>query len=275
MKYHYHTSLDGIITLSNNLQQDTDTLKDNALYKIIYVIAGNLTIIVDRAKVTLSSHQIIALSPYQHIEVKDTDAQYYAISFNSNFYCIYGHDNEVSCGGMLFSGGVFSPILDLSPNEYEVLDDMWKNMIKEYTTIDSLQEEMLRILLKRIIIICTRTARNIFNITDESLPTFDIARRYNLLVDENFKKKKYVKNYADMLNCSTKTLARALDAYDLPSPLNIIHDRIITEAKRLILFSDLSAKEIAWELGFEDQTIFCRFFKAKTGNSVSNFRKLE
>ena len=58
----------------------------------------------------------------------------------------------------------------------------------------------------------------------------------------------------------------------LPSPLRVIHERVEAEAKRLLLYSNKSAKEIADILGFEDQASFSRFFKNMTGQSAVQFR---
>ena len=61
----------------------------------------------------------------------------------------------------------------------------------------------------------------------------------------------------------------------LPSPLRVIHERVEAEAKRLLLYSSKSAKEIADILGFEDQASFSRFFKNMTGQSAVQFRNTE
>ena len=84
-----------------------------------------------------------------------------------------------------------------------------------------------------------------------------------------------VKEYADMLNRSPKTLSNLFMRYGLPSPLRVIHERIEAEAKRLLLYSTKSAKEIADILGFEDLATFSRFFKKMEGKSISEYRKNE
>ena len=71
-------------------------------------------------------------------------------------------------------------------------------MENEFTVSDSLQEEMLRILLKRFIIQCTRIARHRLDITREKESGFEIVRQYYNLVDEYYKTKKQVQDYADM-----------------------------------------------------------------------------
>ena len=138
---------------------------------------------------------------------------------------------------------------------------------------DNLQEEMLRIVLKRFIITCTRIARQRFGVGQEKEKTFDIIRQYYVLVDRHFKEKKQVQDYADILCRSPKTLSNLFSTCGLPSPLRVIHDRIEAEAMRLLLYTHKSAKEISSILGFEDLSAFSRFFKKMTGESVSDYRK--
>ena len=131
---------------------------------------------------------------------------------------------------------------------------------------------MLRIILKRFIITCTRIARARFGVGQEYERTFDVARRFYVLVDQYFREKKQVQDYADMLHKSPKTLSNIFSTCKLPSPLRVIHERVEAEAKRLLLYSSKSAKEIADILGFEDQASFSRFFKNMTGQSAVQFR---
>ena len=192
--------------------------------------------------------------------------------FNSNFYCIYGNDHEVSCSGFLFNGSSHLVRFTLNEQERRQLNDITVAMENEFTVSDSLQEEMLRILLKRFIIQCTRIARHRLDITREKESGFEIVRQYYNLVDEYYKTKKQVQDYADMLHKSPKTLSNIFSTCKLPSPLRVIHERVEAEAKRLLLYSSKSAKEIADILGFEDQASFSRFFKNMTGQSAVQFR---
>lgn len=274
MEYQYRTKIGGTVALSNNFNNITNEFQSKHLYKIFFSRNNNLSINIDHIDYNLSSNQILAISPYQHIElpVSDTD-NYLVVTFDSNFYCIYNHDDEVSCGGLLFTGGSNVPTLQMTEKESTSVESLFIGMANEFQIKDSLHEEMLRILLKRLIIICTRKARAIYNITDDNMKSSDLIRQYYMLVDRHFREKKLVKDYADMLNRSPKTISRIFSACELNSPLQVIHERITTEAKRLILYTDKSAKEIAYILGFEDLSIFSRFFKSATNSSLSEFRK--
>jgi len=101
---------------------------------------------------------------------------------------------------------------------------------------------------------------------------FETIRKFYVLVDTYFKEKKQVQEYADMLNKSPKTLANILSAYQQPSAIRIIHNRIQAEARRLLLYTAKSSKEIALMLGFEDQAAFSRFFKNAAGLSATEYR---
>ena len=165
--------------------------------------------------------------------------------------------------------------LKLSESQVASLRDITDSLTSEYAIKDNLQEEMLRILLKRFIILCTRIAREKFSVSPEREKAFDMVRQFYVLVDNHFKEKKMVQDYANMLHRSPKTLSNLFTTCGLPSPLRIIHERIEAEAKRLLLYSQKSAKEITEILGFEDQATFSRFFKKMTGESVSEYRKRE
>ena len=221
----------------------------------------------------LENDEIVTLTPLHHLEVKEVDGEYLTFVFNSNFYCIYGHDNEVSCNGFLFYGSSKVMKLALSAGQSSNLHDIVRIFRQESVIHDNLQEEMLRIVLKRFIITCTRIARQRFGVGQEKEKTFDIIRQYYVLVDRHFKEKKQVQDYADILCRSPKTLSNLFSTCGLPSPLRVIHDRIEAEAMRLLLYTHKSAKEISSILGFEDLSAFSRFFKKMTGESVSDYRK--
>ena len=115
------------------------------------------------------------MTPLHHIEFKAINGEYLTLLFNSNFYCIFGHDNEVSCNGFLFNGTSNVMQLKLSESQVASLRDITDSLTSEYAIKDNLQEEMLRILLKRFIILCTRIAREKFSVSPEREKAFDMV----------------------------------------------------------------------------------------------------
>jgi AraC-like DNA-binding protein len=195
-----------------------------------------------------------------------------AWQFNRAFYCIVDHDKEVSCVGFLFYGSQLMFTALNKENTHKV-DLLLQIFIEEFETVDNIQEDMLRMLLKRLIIIVTRLAKQQFlQVPDLPEQKLDIIRQFNLLVENHYKKEHSVKFYADQVNRSPKTLSNLFALYNEKSPLTVILDRIVLEAKRLLLYTDKSAKEIAFELGFEDAAYFSNFFKKNAEVSPSDFR---
>ena len=101
----------------------------------------------------------------------------------------------------------------------------------------------------------------------------DLIREFNLLVERHFKEFHKVKDYANLLHKSPKTLSNLFSKHINKSPLNIINERIMLEAKRLLLYSDLSNDEISSELGYKEASHFSKFFKKHSGVSPKLFKK--
>jgi AraC-like DNA-binding protein len=192
--------------------------------------------------------------------------------FNSRFYQILDHDNEVFCNGLLFNGSLNVISFHVNDEDAAKLDRLQGVFLEELAARDSMQDEMLRLILKRTIIICCRLARNKLGIHPQRCHRFEALRHFHALVDEHFRDKKQVQDYADMLNKSPKTLANILAYYHQPSAIKIIHNRIIAEAERLLYYTSKSSKEISILLGFEDHASFARFFKNMTGQNATEFR---
>lgn len=252
---------------------DKETLLNNKdLYKFIWVLEGFLNLKIDYAGIHLKKNQVIPLSNLHHIQFERIRGKYISILFNSNFYCIFKSDSEVSCNGFLFTGYSDPMLMQLNDNQAETLERIVSDIVREYGEEDLLKEEMLRLHLKRFIITCTRIARDKFAMEPKDESTFYLFRQFLILVDRFYKEKKMVRDYALILNRSPKTLTNLFALYKLPAPLQIIHERIVAEAKRLLLYSDMNAKEIAHILGYEDLASFSRFFRRVSGKSITEFR---
>lgn len=242
------------------------------LYTFIWAKSLPLDLVVDSIPVTLNANEILALSPIQYLEVKNIE-EAIVYQFNREFYCIKDHDEEVSCTGILFFGNSNIPIIHLDANEVQKFELLHSIFIDELETKDNIQAEMLRMLMARFIIKCTRLlkAHKGYKETPKS-KKIDLLRSFNFLVEQHFKDQHSVSFYADMLFKSPKTLSNNFAKLN-QSPIKIIHERIILEAKRLLTYSDKTAKEIAYEVGFDDASHLSRLFKKHTNQSPLEFKK--
>lgn len=240
------------------------------LYTFIWSKNTNVNIEIDGIVATIEKNKIVVLTPEQYFKfINGTDIIVY--QFNREFYCIKDHDKEVSCMGVLFYGNSAISVVELDTKEQNKLDQLHKVFLDELDTVDTIQAEMLRMLMARFIITTTRLIKqqNNYNKLGEQI---DLLRNFNILVDTHFRKEHAVGFYAEKLFKSPKTLSNNFSKFE-KSPLQVIHDRIILEAKRLLIYTDKSTKEIAYEIGFEDASHLSRMFKKHTAISPSDFKK--
>lgn len=232
-----------------------------------------LTIQIDGMDLELMPNQIITVTYLQFVSYEQTQLPLSAILFNREFYCISDHDSEVSCNGILFFGTQDIPIISIPQNQENKFNLLHQMFVEEFSTPDNIQGDMLQMLLKRLIIMSTRLAKEQLIVKSLGNEQIDIIRRFNFLVDMHYKTKRKVSDYAEMLFKSPKTLSNLFSIYNQKSPQQIILERIALEAKRLINYTDKQNQEIAFELGFNDPAHFSRFFKKMTQMTPSEYRE--
>ena len=229
---------------------------------------------VDEMTISLLPNQLLTTTYLQHISFEKTNFPLTAFLFNREFYCISDHDSEVSCNGILFFGTQDLPIITIPKDQERKFNTLYEVFEDEFKTPDKIQGDMLQMLLKRLIIICTRLAKEQLIVKKLDNEQIDVVRKFNVLVDTHYKSKRKVSDYADLLFKSPKTLSNLFALYNQKSPQQIILERLALEAKRLIRFSNKQNQEIAYELGFNDPAHFSRFFKKMTNYSPTQYREI-
>lgn len=238
----------------------------------IWNTGDKMDVVIDKVPYEIERNQIVFLTEFHRIDkIKFESAR--MVRFNQPFYCIVNHDNEVGSKGLLFFGAAEIPIISIHDHMLDDFEKSWDIFCSEMKNSDILQQDMLQALLKRFLILSVRILRHKNNFNKIDYSQTDIIREFNYLVERHFAEHHDVAFYASKLNKSPKTLSNLFSLVSERAPLNIIHDRIMTHARRQINYSGLSVKEIAYELGYDNIQTFSRFFKAKEGISPVHYRK--
>ena len=227
---------------------------------------------IDNIDHVFNTNDIICLTEFHKVSV-DYISDAMMMRWNKSFYCIINHDSEVGCKGILFYGAHHLPVISLDQSDEETFSTVWKMLEQEMRLQDNLQEEMLQMMLKRILILCTRKFKEQTDPSAISSEQSNIIREYHFLVEQHFKSKHSVAEYADLLFKSPKTLSNLFKKLGSKSPLQFIKDRRMLEARRLLKYTDMSVSEVAYNLGFSEVQSFSRFFKKEQGISPVDFRR--
>lgn len=239
---------------------ETDTMHLHGFYEIIWFQKGSGTHYVDFNQYAIAPGTIFFISPGQ-IHSFDTK-----------------HDQEgyvLKICAELFDDFVSLSCVTVQDKDSAALEMLIGAMQEELKKEDSLgHREALHALVKLFVIMVRRSYAGM----NPSAPnphkvSYKAFLNFRKLIEENYCRLHTVKDYAFLLNVSSKTLTLYVNECSKYSPLELINNRIILEAKRLLRYSVLSVKEIAFRLGFEDPSYFAKFFKRLVKQSPADYRE--
>lgn len=238
---------------------------------LIWNTGEPLELEVDGIALRLDHGQLVFLTEFHRVSPRSVESCR-LVRFNRAFYCIIDHDSEVGCKGILFFGAAEVPVITIPDEEREKFEVLWRMFALEMGTGDALALEMLQMMLKRLLILCTRLYKAQRGMRGAEAEQVDLIRQFNFLVETHFRSKRTVAEYAGLLHRAPKTLANTFAKLGRPSPQRMIHDRVMLEARRLLRYTDKPVQEVGFELGFEDVQAFSRFFRTQEGMAPTEYR---
>jgi len=170
-----------------------------------------------------------------------------------------------------FAPGSNHPLLELWEESVERLAGLYENIISEFTEQFLFKEVKIGSLISQVYVELSRLYPW-QPLTTETSNYFQKVKKLQKLIDENFRKQKQPSVYAEMMNMSTRHLSRICMEVLSISTSEMIHNRIVLEAKRMLIHQDTTVSLIANTLGFEEVSYFIRLFKKKTGMTPTEFR---
>ncbi len=246
-------------------------------YINIILLPPGFELSVDFKHYKITTPSLLFVSPNQVLQFHHSGEESgQLIYYNRDFYCIQIHDAEVACDGLLFNNLFQIPIVMLQTDEAIRFNALFGHISEELRHPAGSGEEMIRTFLKQIIILATRQwKKQHLSVADTAIPANDeeFFRNFSRLVEIHFREKHSVADYAEMMHLAPKTLSHKFNKLGLENPNEMIKNRIVLEAKRLLLYTDLSVKEIAYQLGYDDPAYFNRLFTQRSSASPAAFRK--
>lgn len=146
--------------------------------------------------------------------------------------------------------------------------DLFEKLAVEYKREGEWQQKMILAHLTVLLTYLSRSYTEQYGrVKDQNL-----LKKYQSYIDTHFREWHEIGNYAGLMNLSAGHLSEMVKAQSGKPAIKHIHDRLVLEAKRLLFHSEISLKEIAFDLGFTDASYFSRFFKRETGQPPADYR---
>lgn len=243
------------------------------LHQLLILEKGKMLAQVRDLSVEREEHCLLSIPPKEvHGFVHQPNVEGYIVTISQPFLMQLFNEKERELFPQLFRESL---VVQLEPGSQHSKEAMYltQQLIKEYHSSDAAQESMIGGYLKILLLLIHRSLKP-NQISDVGLDSKIVAyEAFMALVDEHYLEHWSVAQYADELGLSAGRLNRLCQRFADQHALQLIHERLITEAKRQLIYTQLSAKEIGYKLGFEDPGYFSRFFRRVSGLPPKQFQK--
>jgi AraC family transcriptional regulator, transcriptional activator of pobA len=243
-------------------------------YSVIWSLAATGKHIIDFREYPIRPNDIFFVSPEQvHQVITEAKPHGYVILFTPEFLEKNSIRNDFIANLKLFQKSDETPPLQLKENMARTLKVFADQMMTAFHSGNDMAFETIGAYLKLFLIECNGHCSLFPGSNTQSIEVGKtLVKSFKNIVETNYTKWHQVKEYADNLSVTPNYLNEVIKSATNVSAKEFIQNRIILEAKRLLIFTDKSGKEIGFDLGFEDPSHFSKFFKSNTGQSLQEFK---
>lgn len=256
----------------NRWQQNSTPHKHN-YFVIVWVKKGSGVHLIDLNRFEIGDDTVYCITPGQiHLLKATEDTEGYVISFTSDFLSLSDENYELLVNSGLFYSFTGSSEIKITAEIKEELESVVQKIEKEFQNFFLLRSEILRGYLKIFLIYLTRQFERSKKDVHHSR-NVELVKNFFALLEKNFIARKMVADYASELAVTPNYLNEIVKKVSGFPASEHIKQRVVLEAKRQAAYSDISMKEIAYGLGFDDVAHFSKYFKNVTGINFTDFKK--
>lgn len=241
-------------------------------FEIFVFTKGKGTHLLDTEVHAIDANMVHFVSPGQvHQISREPGSEGHVIFFSRDFLLSSTSNKQLLFELPFINNYSTDPTLKLKDSEMERVLSIIENIKSESQQKDEQSADLIRSYLHTLLLLCLR-----FYSQQKPTSTPDrsstLVRDMLALLEQHFKMEHQVQFYAAELHTTPKSLNEACKQMMGRTASDIIFDRLILEAQRLLMHSELSTKEIAYFLNYQDPAHFSKFFKNRTGKSPSELR---
>jgi AraC family transcriptional regulator, transcriptional activator of pobA len=239
-------------------------------YLVVLFTKGKGTHIIDFKSYDIKPGTIFMMGPGQthHWQLsKDIDG---FVFFHTKDFYEESFVSEKTENYPFFSSIHHPPLLRLNPLTLDTILLIFADMLKEYKNKELLKWNKLHCLVNLAYIELARKYQPKEEVRSEKYIV--TLKKLEQFIDKNFRTVKYPHEYAEMMNITEKHLNRISKECLGKTTSDLIAERLLLEAKRLLVHSSAPVSEIAGQLGFSEPSYFSRLFKKRIGITPAEFR---
>jgi AraC family transcriptional activator of pobA len=242
-------------------------------YEITWFVSANGTLNIDSITHTIKNNSVYCFVPGQVRNYKvNGKVKGYQISFSPDFLYMGANYTRMAPWLESYTTDINVPVIEADPEMEMEMNEIIRQMQKEFSNYYLLRSEILSGLLNILMIHFSRKLQ--VSINDYSLSKdAELVRKFKILLKEHFTTKKQVADYATELCVTPNYLNRTVKKITGFTASHHIQQHLILEAKRQAIHSNGSMKEVAYFLGFDNLAHFSKFFKNNCGMNFTNFKK--
>lgn len=163
--------------------------------------------------------------------------------------------------------------LDASQIDQHEIDGLFRGIARDYSSAMRGRGTAFIASLALLLVALARVCDESLDPRHEAGAYPEIFRAFQQRIEQTFRKQPSIAEIAADLGLTPGRLTMVCRAMAQRSPQQLLHMRLVAEAKRQLLYSSHAAANVAYALGFRDPGYFSRFFKRETGMSPIEFRR--
>ncbi|MEI9810637.1 MAG: helix-turn-helix transcriptional regulator [Bacteroidota bacterium] len=245
----------------------------HSFYHLVFFTKGAGKQSIDFTGFSVKPGQIYFMNPGQvHNWQFSGEVDGYIVNFSDSFFHPLFTGTHYLERFPFFGGYGEDQVIQLSQHAQQEVKELFERLLSELKRFENHAADMIRILLLQLFITVSRQIEP-RRLKQLAKPGYTVLRNFQQRVNEHYTKLKLPSEYAALLYVTPNYLnALCKDLLGKPAG-EVIRERIILEAKRLLVNADMSISEMADQLNFQDNSYFTKFFKKYTGKTPEDFRK--
>lgn len=252
----------------------TIPMQKNDFFQIILITAGSGIQYIDLQAYEVKAGDIVFINTWQQYRWSyNASTQGYLLRFTPSFITQFVSDHLFVHDLPFFKRFTNHHLVELGDELKDILLIAMERILKEYETEDGEYINLIRTYLLEVLLLCKKEIDQTALTSLTFIKSNDLIKSFESLIDKHFYEYRFPKEYAKVLLVTPNYLNAMCQKVKQKSAGDMIRDRILIECKRLLLHTNLSASEIAYQLNFKDNSYFSRFFKKHIGIAPDEFRR--